>query len=386
MHEIALHGDTSDEVKPPFMTDTLRDGVVNPQTLTAAHINAISMCLDAIKEIFDTFLGMDIYTIRCIPVFNFVRIAYGVVVLIKIYFTAAAPDSEFGAVMPKDQMRVLYYLDNLLEKFRSTAANDASRPAAKFLVVLLMLRRWFISHSEDDAGSAGQRSTLGTSGGPGRRVLTPAGGDTASQAMQTLAPGLQAGEHAPTPPPPLPQAARQQAMADYTAAATANTPLQLLSEIATTDSGLGDRPSHLPWISRAQAPPIQQPFMYDDPAGADKLPAAGAGSAAQQATVDDGSMAAAGDGSWLGQTLAAGGFMPELLSLGGYEDAVDWEGLAMSFGMGLPAAYEQGVRSVMQQHQQQGDQLKPWFGDTSGMEAMPGQGAEGSMYPPPPQP
>jgi RalA-binding protein 1 len=372
MHETALHGETSDEVKPPFMTDTLRDGVIPPQQLTAAHINAITMCLGSIKDIFDTFLSMEIYSIRCIPVFNFVRIAYGVVVLIKIYFTAAAPDSEFGAIMSKDQIPVLYYLDNLLEKFRATASSDGSRPAAKFLVVLLMLRRWFISHSEDEAGSGGgQRSTLG-SAGTGRRVPTPVG----RQTMQTPTPGPPAHAQIPTP---------QQGIADYPAAATANTPLQLLSEIATTDSGLGDRPSHLPWLTRAQAGhPIQQPFIYDDTAGPDKVP--GPGPAAPQAAVDDGSMGAAaaaaggGIGSWLSQAeSAAGGFMPDLLDLSGYGDALDWEGLAMSFGMGLPPAFEQGVRGMMQQ---QGDLMKPWFGD-GGMESM--SGADGSMYPPPPQ-
>lgn len=86
---------------------------------------------------------MDIDTIRCLPVGNFVRVAYAVVVLIKMYFAAAIPNSELGKVIDKDNMKVEQHLDGLVEIFRAAATEDKSRPSAKFLMVLLMLKTWF---------------------------------------------------------------------------------------------------------------------------------------------------------------------------------------------------------------------------------------------------
>ncbi|PON20756.1 hypothetical protein TGAM01_v210357 [Trichoderma gamsii] len=125
MHEMALHSETlSDQWRPPFNTEALKDGIVNSEPLSAAHINALSACLTAIDGILNTFLSMDVLSIRCLPVFNFMRVAYAVVILIKMYFSASSPGSEMGRVIHKDNMRVEYYLETLLDKFRATAADN----------------------------------------------------------------------------------------------------------------------------------------------------------------------------------------------------------------------------------------------------------------------
>ncbi|KAH6608781.1 hypothetical protein Trco_002127 [Trichoderma cornu-damae] len=157
MHEMALHSDNnmSDQWRPPFNTEALKDGIVNSEPLSAAHINALSACLTAIDGIFNTFLSMEVLSIRCLPVFNFMRVAYGVVILIKMYFSASSPGSEMGKVIHKDNMRVEYYLEALLDKFRATAADNKCRPAAKFLVVLAMLRSWFFKQGKAEGGGSG---------------------------------------------------------------------------------------------------------------------------------------------------------------------------------------------------------------------------------------
>jgi RalA-binding protein 1 len=209
------------------MTESIRDGIVNSEVLSAAHINALSSCLSAIEGIFETFLALDVTSTRCLPVFNFVRVAYAVVILLKMYFSASSADSELGRVIRKEDMRVHYYLDAMLEKFRATAADDKCRPAAKFLVVLAMFRSWFFKQESQPGGPDAER--------PSSRDR-----NAHSQALR------------PQPQPPH-----------------ANTPLHLLSEVA---AGSKSSPSPLTGtslfaqLSGVRQPP--QPFFHQETAAA----------------------------------------------------------------------------------------------------------------------
>jgi hypothetical protein len=103
MHEIAMHVEHNvDEFKPPFSDTNLRSGRTAAHDelapLTPAHISALSSCLVAIDGIFEAFFSLDVKTIRNLPVVIFVRTGYAVVVLIKMYFAASAPNGEFGKV------------------------------------------------------------------------------------------------------------------------------------------------------------------------------------------------------------------------------------------------------------------------------------------------
>ena len=182
------------------------------QTLSSAHITAVNNCLYAIENVIKTFLSLEISDIRCLPVFNFVRVAYSVVILLKIYFAASGPDSELGKALNKENMRVEHYLESLLEKFRLTAAEDKSRPAAKFLVVLAMLRTWFHKQGkhENHKIAAAKRRSASEIGGPSPGHTNSSGG-TPRQS------------HSLPPLPKLPQT-------------STNTPLHLLSEAAASDT------------------------------------------------------------------------------------------------------------------------------------------------------
>jgi hypothetical protein len=160
-------------------------------------------------------------------------------------------------------MKVEGYLDGLLEKFRATAADDKSRPAAKFLMVLVMLRTWF---------------------------HRPKGGKLAATKADSLwhqAQNVEGETPAQTPAPSgalasQPSLLQQQQQPDYS---PANTPLQLLSEVAT---GGTPRPesrnqySSNEWhqnshqISQAQQQqpqaPQQAPFNFNDPNSTNHMP------------------------------------------------------------------------------------------------------------------
>ncbi|KAG6150785.1 hypothetical protein E4U37_005706 [Claviceps purpurea] len=132
------------------------------EAFSAAHINALTACLTAIDSTFQTFLAMDVLSIRCLPVFTFVRIAYAVVILMKMYFSASNPASELGQVIHRDRIRVAHYLEALLDKFNATAADEKCRPASKFLLVLVMLRTWFLKHGKGEASAAAGGATSAT--------------------------------------------------------------------------------------------------------------------------------------------------------------------------------------------------------------------------------
>jgi hypothetical protein len=191
MHEIAMHVDHNvEEFKPPFTEDTLRgSGDSNhDMALSPAHIDALSVCLTSIDGIFETFLKFDVDTVRCLPVANFVRVAYAVVVLIKMYFAAATPNSELGKVIDKDNMRVEQYLDGL---------------------VLLMLKTWFHRQREGKLAPAPNEAAT-TTNPPADNSETM--NDQTHKSMQQR--GAVEGRYSPM-----------------------NTPLQLLSEVATGNSG-----------------------------------------------------------------------------------------------------------------------------------------------------
>ena len=241
MHEVALHTKAdANQIRPPFNADNFKDGGVCSEPLSPAHISAISACLSSVDGIFTTFMTMDVAEARCLPVYNYVRVAYAVVILLKLYFSASAPGSELGKVIDKSNLRVEHYLDVLLDKFRRTAADDRSRPAAKFLVVLAMLKSWFIKHEKQEARDNNDNNNS-NSNSTNNSNNNRRGGEQSSSSHQQR---------------PQSQSQPQQP--------TVNTPLQLLSEVAAgTDAGASPHASgaRFPSLSNIRQP--HQPFFHD---------------------------------------------------------------------------------------------------------------------------
>jgi hypothetical protein len=221
MHEVAMHVDHNvDEFKPPFTEDALRTVTPDQGSLSTAHISALSSCLASIDGIFECFLTFDVDTVRCLPVGHFVRVAYAVVVLIKMYFAAAAPNSELGKVINKDDMKVDYYLDRLVDIFKASAAEEKSRPSTKFLMVLVMLKTWFVRQRE------GKQSESSSQPSESREYTAFTASPLPTDSMAIKGPEYDGASHGLQQIPPH--------VSNYN---PANTPLQLLSEVATGNSG-----------------------------------------------------------------------------------------------------------------------------------------------------
>ena len=240
MHEVAMHVDHNvDEFKPPFSEYSLNGNQLNNEVLTPIHIAALSTCLASIDGIFETFLELDAETIRCLPVAHFVRVAYAVVILIKMYFAAAEPNSEFGKVIDTDVMKPEYYLDSLVKVFRAAAADEKSRPSSKFLMVLTMLKTWF--HRQRDAKAPPNAQTYGPAKVPVSTTLTDA--------------------HTPALTPDVPNSSAENQHQNQQGYAS-NTPLHVLSEAAAGNQGSSSLPA-TPGAWNQQAYPNYDPALMN---------------------------------------------------------------------------------------------------------------------------
>ena len=342
MNERALQSETStDQFRPPFNADALKDGIINSSAVSSAHVKALSACLKAIDGVFQTFLSFDVPDTRCLPVYAFVRVAYSIVILLKMYFSASSSSSEMGKVINKESMRVNYYIDALIHKFRVAATDDKCRPAAKFLVVLAMLRSWFLKQ-----GAAAAAAATPDHQKPGP---SPATSDRAS--------------------PRVPASQQQPPK-------TANTPLQLLSEVATGRDSTPARPLFQPVPglrhhqqqsffptsnSPTDTPPHQHQHQHQQQQhlslGAQQgLPAmTSSDSGASNATMNfdpdlTAAMAPAMPSSWI-STPGGGG--PADLNMSGPGGGFDFDGAAAFVPQG-EGVYEDGARLVMNE---------PWFMD-----------------------
>jgi len=338
MHEIALYVDKNDGSAAPSNPESLREPIPDlGDSLTAAHISALSSCLTAIDGIFETFLALDVASIRCLPIFNFVRVAYAVVILIKLYYSASSPNSELGKVINKDQMKVAEYLDKLLEKFREATATDKSRPAGKFLVVLLMMRGWFNQQGKGQGRPQNEWSIDPTIKQP--HVQNTSSVDP-SKHKDSGPKNAMPNERQQRPPQ------QNKPQSEYK---PTNTPLQVLSEIATskgpTQSGSDSNPSSAPTPSPSAyttwVPPRgQQLYSYGHASGFPPTTVAsgyaGMANANQPPAV-----------SWMDG--ATGGEIDYLTMGDGFEQAMDLT--LTGFGGGIPgdlASYENTLRMMVQ--------------------------------------
>lgn len=236
MHEVVLHNKTAtDQLQPPYHSNTFKDSVVGLDHLSAAQASAISACVSAADAIFSIFLSLDVDTTRCLPTYNCVRVAYSLVIILKLYFSASSPGSELGRIVGRGELRIEYYLDAMLEKFRLMAADDGSRIGSKFIVVLAMLKGWLVKQLKQDEAAANSSPK-----DPYGQQLPP------SSLNNTSTPRQNTSQH------------HQQQQQQHR---NANTPLQLLSEVAAAGSDSTHPRASTAFTNLRQIP---QPFFYDN--------------------------------------------------------------------------------------------------------------------------
>lgn len=154
LHEIALHFNHNiEDFRLPFTEESLKSVNNTSDTLTQNQMAALEACLKAAHGILDTMLSYEKQTIKNLPILlYFVRCVYAIVILIKMHVAVCTPASELGKMMKPDDLRVDYYIDNLIGMFSYVAKEgDDIRPHPKILRILGVLREWFGKHKENVA-------------------------------------------------------------------------------------------------------------------------------------------------------------------------------------------------------------------------------------------
>lgn len=164
MHEIAMHHNHNiDDFRPPFNTTPI-EGPPDPDLITPAHTESLTACLRSAHNAFESFLSMDIKTLRALPTHFFVRNSYAAVALIKLYSAVTAKGSKFGPMFPIDDLKVDHYLDRLIQTLTKVSENGMSRVAYKFKLIFTMLRNWHLKRTESPNGSGPRDSSQSQNG------------------------------------------------------------------------------------------------------------------------------------------------------------------------------------------------------------------------------
>ncbi|EPE30168.1 hypothetical protein GLAREA_12891 [Glarea lozoyensis ATCC 20868] len=142
IHEIAMHDDHAPgDLLPPY---TLRKILsIAPEIHgTSSHVKPITVIISSIHTLLDCFLNMELPTLRSMPISNFTRLAYPVVVLTKLHISAKSPTSNIGSVLNHSDLRLGFYLDSLINKLRLAVGPMECRAPLTFLRLLIGLQAW----------------------------------------------------------------------------------------------------------------------------------------------------------------------------------------------------------------------------------------------------
>lgn len=150
LHEVALHsGSTSDDMQPPFTEEVLATMKPTGRTIpSATHIKCLSDCLTNIYSMLDTFLSISVEDLRCQPVFQFVRVMYVLVVLVKINLGTSTQEPPNEEIATNGVRKIHAYINQLIERLHHAAEGDQCASAAKFGLVISSLKKCFEKLSE----------------------------------------------------------------------------------------------------------------------------------------------------------------------------------------------------------------------------------------------
>ncbi|KAL4878311.1 hypothetical protein BJY04DRAFT_229860 [Aspergillus karnatakaensis] len=142
LHENAMVLDNPSE-------DSKTDTDISSHT-TAARISALSSALTSIHQAIDTVCSIPVKDLVNIPTVALARTAFAIVALIKLYSIVTAPDSYIGQVINPSVLKVDCYLNKVIAHYTAAGSLPGGVTPGKFSTVLTMLREWFKSRKDQN--------------------------------------------------------------------------------------------------------------------------------------------------------------------------------------------------------------------------------------------
>ncbi|PVH85560.1 hypothetical protein DL98DRAFT_451738 [Cadophora sp. DSE1049] len=143
LHEIALHDDhPPEDFRPPFDMGK----ILSIHTIPGAKdsfIDAIANLVSSAQSMLDIILAMDLSVLRSLPIYNFVRMAYSIVILVKLYISSKSPTSKIGEVLDREHLKLGFYLKALIDLLIAAAGPMECRAPHTFLGMFMRFYGWY---------------------------------------------------------------------------------------------------------------------------------------------------------------------------------------------------------------------------------------------------
>lgn len=150
LHEIAIHDEhPPEDFRPPFRIDKplpLQSDV----RLTSAHIDSIATIISSAHSMLDLLLSMSINTLRTVPIYVYVRMAYSCIVLTKLYTSTRCSSSQIGPVLSRPALKIGSYLSALIARLTEAVGPMECRSPYTFLGLLMRLNDWFLTQESQN--------------------------------------------------------------------------------------------------------------------------------------------------------------------------------------------------------------------------------------------
>ncbi|KXT07315.1 hypothetical protein AC578_442 [Pseudocercospora eumusae] len=144
--EIALHVDHSPEdFRAPYQMGGIQPIEDADEISTQVLAKSVAECITSAHTLLDTFLSMDVESLRALPVFSYVRISFAAFVLAKLSLSAAHPRSRIGRVIDRNSLKVDTFMDRAILHVRNILGSKKSRVPSIFLALLFKLRQWCLT-------------------------------------------------------------------------------------------------------------------------------------------------------------------------------------------------------------------------------------------------
>ncbi|KAF7190224.1 hypothetical protein HII31_08555 [Pseudocercospora fuligena] len=144
--EIALHVDHSPEdFRAPYQMGGISPTEDADEVPTQVLAESVAECITSAHGLLDTFLSMDVESLRALPVFSYVRISFSAFVLAKLSLSAVHPRSRIGRVIDRNSLKVENFMDRAILHVRDILGSKKSRVPSIFLALLFKLRQWCLT-------------------------------------------------------------------------------------------------------------------------------------------------------------------------------------------------------------------------------------------------
>lgn len=149
LHEICLHDDHPEEdFRGPYRLEKIVSIQVDSQA-SLTHIDAVACSISSAQSLLDVLLSMEVQQVRALPMFNFARLCYALICLVKFYISSKTPESKIGSVLNPKMLRLGHYLEALIQHLGLAVGTMECRAPFTFLGLVMRLQIWYKSQEND---------------------------------------------------------------------------------------------------------------------------------------------------------------------------------------------------------------------------------------------